>query len=114
MTIFLSIMHKLSETSLYFCEMYDATGRASLTALQKCIVALRQLVYNMITDTIDEYLKLVKTTALECLEYYYLDIIECFGDEFLRHPIVADTQRLVAKAEEREFFGMLWSINCMH
>jgi hypothetical protein len=33
MTLFLSIMHKLSETSPYFCEMYDATGRAGLTAL---------------------------------------------------------------------------------
>jgi hypothetical protein len=33
MTLFLSIMHKLSETSPYFYEMYDATGRADLTAL---------------------------------------------------------------------------------
>jgi hypothetical protein len=33
MTLFLSIMHRVSETSPYFCERYDATGRASLTAL---------------------------------------------------------------------------------
>jgi hypothetical protein len=46
-TLFLRIMHKLSETSPYFCERYDATGRASLTALQKCIAALRQLAYGM-------------------------------------------------------------------
>jgi hypothetical protein len=32
-TLFLSIMHKLSETFLYFCERYDATGRAGLTVL---------------------------------------------------------------------------------
>jgi hypothetical protein len=69
-TLFLSIMHKLSETSLYFYERYDATGRAGLTALQKCTAALRQLTYGMTTYTIDEYLKLRKTTALECLEYY--------------------------------------------
>jgi hypothetical protein len=114
MTLFLSIMHKLSGTSPYFCEMYDVTDRAGLTALQKCIATLRQLAYDMIADTIDAYLKLGKTTALECLEYYYSNIIECFGNEFLRRPIVADTQRLVAKAEEREFSGMLWSIDCMH
>jgi hypothetical protein len=61
----------------------------------------------MTTDTIDEYMKLGKTTILECLEYYCSDIIECFGDEFLRHLTVADTQCLLAKAEERGFPGML-------
>jgi hypothetical protein len=32
-TLFLSIMHKLSETSPYFYEMYDATGCAGLAVL---------------------------------------------------------------------------------
>jgi hypothetical protein len=63
---------------------------------------------------VNEYLKLGKITVLECLEYYYSGIIECFGDEFLRRPTVADTQRLLAKAEEHEFLGMLGSIYCMH
>jgi hypothetical protein len=57
-------MHKLSETSPYFCKRYDATGRASLTVLQKYTAALRQLAYDMTADTIDEYLKLGKTTVL--------------------------------------------------
>jgi hypothetical protein len=68
----------------------------------------------MTADTIDEYLKLVKTTVLECLEYYCSDIIKCFGDELLRRPTVADTQRLLAKAEEREFSDVLESIDCMY
>jgi hypothetical protein len=33
MILFLSIMHKLSEISPYFCERYDVTGRADLTVL---------------------------------------------------------------------------------
>jgi hypothetical protein len=61
-----------------------------------------------------EYLRLGKTTALECLEYYCLGIIDCFWDEFLHRPTVADTQRLLAKTEERGFLGMLGSIDCMH
>jgi hypothetical protein len=52
---------------------------------------MTQLAYGMSANTIDEYLKLGKTTTLECLEYYCSGIIECFGDEFLRHPTVADT-----------------------
>jgi hypothetical protein len=113
-TLFLSIMHKLSEISPYFCERYDATGRADLTVLQKCTITVHQLVYGLAADTIDEYLKLGKTTVLECLEYYCLGIIEYFGDEFLHHPTVADTQRLLVKVEERGFPDMLGSIDCMH
>jgi hypothetical protein len=113
MTLFLSIIHKLSETSPYFSEMYDAIGCVGLTPLQKCTDVVRQLAYDMAADTIDEYLKLGKSTALECLEYYCSDIIECFGAEFLRRSTVADTQRLLAKAKEHEFLDMLGRIDCM-
>jgi hypothetical protein len=68
----------------------------------------------MIVDTKNEYLKLGKTTALECLEYYCSGIIERFRDEFIRRPTVTDTHHLLAKAEERRFSGMLESIDCMH
>jgi hypothetical protein len=68
----------------------------------------------MTTDTIDEYLKLGKSTALECLEYYYSGTIKCFGDKFLSHPTITDTQRLLAKVEERGFLAMLGSIDYMH
>jgi hypothetical protein len=107
-------MHKSSETSPYFSEMYDVTGRIGLTVLQKCTTTVRQLAYDMIVDTIDEYPKLEKSTALECLEYYCAGIIECFGAEFLYRPTVTDTQDLLAKLEEHGFPSMLGSIDCMH
>jgi hypothetical protein len=74
-TLFLNIIHKLSETSSYFSERYDATNHVGLIALQKYTAALRQLAYAMTTDTIDVYLKLGKTTDIECLEYYCASII---------------------------------------
>jgi hypothetical protein len=107
-------MHKLSETSPYLTERHDATGHIGLTPLQKCTTALRQLAYVMVADTIDEYLKLGKSTVLECLEYHCAGIIECYRAEFLCRPTIADTQRLLAKAEKRGFPGMLGSIDCMH
>jgi hypothetical protein len=97
MTLFLSIMQNLSETSIYFSEMYDATSRVGLTMLQKCTVVVRQLAYDMTADTIDEYLKLGKSITLECLEYYCSSIIEYFRVEFLHHSTVTDTQRLLVK-----------------
>jgi hypothetical protein len=57
----------------------------------------------MTAHTIYEYLKLGKSMTLECLEYYCADLIECYKAKLLRRPIFADTQRLLEKAEEREF-----------
>jgi hypothetical protein len=68
----------------------------------------------MAVDMIEGYLKLEKSITLECLEYYCSDIIEYFGNEFLRRPTVAHTHHLLAKAEECEFFGMLGSIDYMY
>jgi hypothetical protein len=65
MTLFLINIHKLNETSPYFNERYDATGRVGLTALQKCTAIVHQLAYDMVVNTIDEYLKLEKSTVLE-------------------------------------------------
>jgi hypothetical protein len=82
--------------------------------LQKCTAVVHQLAYGMDTYTIYEYLKLGKSIALQCLEYYCLGINKCFGAEFLRRPTIADTQRLLAKVEEHGFPDMLWSINYMY
>jgi hypothetical protein len=75
---------------------------------------VHQLAYGMTAHTIDEYLKLGKSAALECLEYYCLCIFECFGAELLHRPTVTDTQCLLVKTEECRFFGMLESIDCMY
>jgi hypothetical protein len=53
-----SYIHKLSKISLYFSEICDTIGRVCSIALQKCIAAIRQLAYDMVIDTIDEFLKL--------------------------------------------------------
>jgi hypothetical protein len=94
-------MNKLSETtSPYFTERYDANGRIGFTPLQKCADVLRQLAYGTTADTMDEYMKLGKTTALKCLEYYCVDIVHCYRAEFLHRPTVVDTQRLLACVHE--------------
>ena len=112
--LFLSIMLRLGEYSPYFTQREDALGRLGLSPLQKCTAALRLLAYGSAADSIDEYLKLARSTALECLEKFCEGIIHCYEEEFCRRPNVADIQRLLAKAEERGFPGMLGSIDCMH
>jgi hypothetical protein len=67
----------------------------------------------MTAGMIDEHWKLVKSIALECIEYYCMSIVQCYGAELLRRLTVPDTQRLLAKTEECGFPGMLGSIDCM-
>ena len=78
-SLFLRITERLGEYSSYFTERVDATGRRGLSPLQKCTAALRLLAYGIAADSIDEYLKLGKSTALECLENFCEGIIECYG-----------------------------------
>jgi hypothetical protein len=59
--LFLTIMRKLSESSLYFTKRHDATDHIGLTPLQKCIAALHQLAYDLTADIIYEYMKLGKS-----------------------------------------------------
>jgi hypothetical protein len=67
-SIFLSIMLILDEYSPYFTQREDVLGRLDLSPLQKCTVAMRLLAYGSAADSIYEYLKLARSTALEYLK----------------------------------------------
>nr|XP_051221993.1 uncharacterized protein LOC127340263 [Lolium perenne] len=53
-SLFLSIVDRLGEYSLYFTQRVDALNRAGFSPLQKCTAALRLLAYRAAADTIDE------------------------------------------------------------
>ncbi|XP_018470894.1 uncharacterized protein LOC108842468 [Raphanus sativus] len=112
--LFLRIVHRLSTEVEYFRLTEDALGRSSLTPLQKCTAAIRQLAYGSASDAVDEYVRLAETTAQHCLHNFTAGIIDLFGDQYLRRPTPEDLQRLLLKGEERGFPGMIGSIDCMH
>ncbi|XP_071680058.1 protein ALP1-like [Lolium perenne] len=113
-SLFLRIVDRLGEYSPYFTQRNDALNRAGFSPLQKCTAALRLLAYGAAADTIDEWLKLARQTSSDCLDILCEGIIDCYGEMFCHRLTVEDTQRLLAKAEERGFPGMLGSIDCMH
>ncbi|XP_033131883.1 uncharacterized protein LOC103829883 [Brassica rapa] len=110
--LFLRLVHGLEEYFPFFQQRRDATGRWSLTALQKCTAAIRLLAYGNAADTVDEYLRLAETTALSCLHNFTDGIIQLFGNEYLRRPTPEDLQRLLDIGEKRGFPGMVGSIDC--
>jgi len=62
----------------------------------------------------DEYIRIVKYTVIQCLEAFVKGVNEIFRDEYLRRPNNKDINRLLQIWEAYGFLGMLGFINCMH
>jgi hypothetical protein len=112
--LFLHIVNSLGQWSPYFTYRTDCAGRVGLSPLQKCTAAMRMLAYGTPADALDEYLKIGKCTALECLDKFARGVIEVFGGEYLRRPTREDLERILQVNESCGFPGMLESIDCMH
>ncbi|XP_056865852.1 uncharacterized protein LOC130511938 [Raphanus sativus] len=113
-TLFLRIVHSLSQEFEYFQQTQDAAGRSSLSPLQKCTAAIRQMAYGVGADIVDEYVRLAETTARNCLFQFTAGIIHLFGGQYLRDPTPEDLEKLLYIGEQRGFPGMIGSIDCMH
>ncbi|XP_047961970.1 protein ALP1-like [Salvia hispanica] len=113
--VFLRIVNAVVAHDAYFMQTFDAVGRQSISTLQKCTSALRQLAYGTAADMFDEYLHVSEHTGRACLAKFCRAVIEAFKDTYLRKPTSDDVRRLVRMHEERHGFpGMLGSIDCMH
>jgi hypothetical protein len=112
--LFLRIVQAVENVDPYFNFRYDAVGRAGLTALQKCVAAVRILAYGLPTDTVDENVRIGESTAREALNYFCVAVINIFGQQYLRAPTLDDIARILALNEQRGWHGMLGSIDCMH
>ncbi|XP_048596266.1 uncharacterized protein LOC111208974 [Brassica napus] len=110
-SLFLRIVQRLETNIPYFQQGTDCTGRSSLTPLQKCTAAIRQLAYGGAADSLDEYVRLAETTARKSLHKFTAGIISLFGDEYLRQPTQEDLQRLLYIGDQRGFPGMIGSID---
>ena len=112
--LFLRIVNALGQWSPYFTYRADCSGRIGLSPLQKCTAAMRMLAYGTPADALDEYLKIGKSTALECMDKFARGVIAVFDGEYLRRPTREDIEHLLQVNESRGFPGMLGSIDCMH
>ncbi|XP_071694966.1 uncharacterized protein [Rutidosis leptorrhynchoides] len=94
-------------------ERPDATGRQSLTILQKCTAAIRQMAYGTTPDLHDEYIKIGEKTAALCLDNFYRCVFHLFSRHYLRKPRAEDIARLYnLHAQKHGLPGMLGSIDC--
>jgi len=112
--LFLRIVNSLGQWFSDFTCRPDCAGRVGLSPLQKCTAAMHMLAYGTPADALDEYLKIGKCTALECLDKFARGVIEVFGGEYLRRPTREDLEHILQVNESRGLPRMLGSIDCMH
>ena len=82
--IFQRVQQALEAHEPYFTQHTDCTGRRGLSSYQKITAALRMLASGSAADSIDEYVRLGESTALECLERFCEGFMACFGTEYFR------------------------------
>ncbi|GJU00256.1 putative nuclease HARBI1 [Tanacetum coccineum] len=112
--LFVCIVDAVTANNAYFQQRRDATGRQSLSSLQKCTGAMRVLAYGISFDAVDEYLRVSGALTRKSLMSFVQGVISCFGDEYLRRPNEDDLARLLNIGEQRGFPGMIGSIDRMH
>lgn len=72
--VFLLIVEALCQYDEYFRIWVDATGRSSLSPLQKC----RMLANETSADSVDDSLRICETTTLKCVDKFTRDVTSVF------------------------------------
>ena len=72
------------------------------------------LAYGLPADATDEYIKISESTAIESVKRFYHVIMKIFAKQYLRKLIANDVARLLYVGKQRNFPGMLGSLDCMH
>ncbi|XP_020247966.1 uncharacterized protein LOC109825526 [Asparagus officinalis] len=112
--LFLRIHDAVVEHDKYFVQKRNGAGQLGLSSLQKITAAMRMLAYGASADSVDDYVRIGKSTSLESVKRFVRSIINIFGEEYLRAPTNEDVARLLEEGSQRGFPGMLGSIDCMH
>ncbi|XP_004971782.1 uncharacterized protein LOC101758964 [Setaria italica] len=112
--LFKHIKEVVKNQDNYFKKKYDATGKAGLSSLQKCVAAMRILAYGVPADAVDEYVRIGESTAQKALHHFCRAVIDVFGEYYLQAPNAANVARLLQEGEDRGFLRMLGNIDCMH
>ncbi|XP_070677880.1 uncharacterized protein [Malus domestica] len=104
----------VQQVNPYFRQKRNRAGRPSFSPHQKVTVALRMMAYGSPTDSIDETHGMSESTCLDILQEFCDTIVQLYKDEYLREPNQENLNRLLRKAEDRGFPGMILSLDCMH
>ncbi|XP_068318803.1 putative pentatricopeptide repeat-containing protein At1g10330 [Pyrus communis] len=107
--VFECLLHDVQQVNPYFPQKLDRASCPSFSPHQKVTVALRMMAYGSPADLMDKTHGMSKSTCLDTIQQL-CDTI----DEYLGGPNQEDLNRLLCKAEDCGFPGMIGSLDCMH
>jgi hypothetical protein len=86
--MFLRIVEALVQHDEYFRMRVDASGRSSLSPLQKCTTVIRMLAYGLSADSMDDYIRfssyaIVKDQTADYLPFTFVPIHCCIRFYFI-------------------------------
>jgi hypothetical protein len=81
--VFLRIVDAVQRVDPYFIQRPDCTGLMGISALQKCVAAIRILAYGLPANAVDEYVRIGPSTAQEALKHFCRAVIDAFGGYYL-------------------------------
>jgi Plant transposon protein len=90
----------------------DVTGRLGAASLQKVVAALRQISLGICADSVDEYCRVIETTALVCLKEFSKSVVCVFGPLHLREPTSEDISRVEQQFNAVGFPGCIGCLDC--
>ncbi|XP_030946014.1 uncharacterized protein LOC115970534 [Quercus lobata] len=102
-SLFLRIIFKVEAHEPYFIQKRNAAKKLSLSPLQKMTTALRILAYGIVADSMDEYVRIAKSTAITSMKKFVAAMIVILSEEYLRSPNNEDIVRLLAHGQNRGF-----------
>ncbi|XP_020249037.1 uncharacterized protein LOC109826414 [Asparagus officinalis] len=99
-SLFLRIHDAVVEHDKYFVQKRNGAGQLGLSSLQKITAAMRMLAYGASTDSVDDYVRIGKSTSLESVKRFVRSIINIFEEEYLRAPTNEDVARLLEEGSQ--------------
>ncbi|XP_070679362.1 uncharacterized protein [Malus domestica] len=98
----------------YFRQKLDRAGPPDLSPHQKVIIALRMMAHASPAYAMDDMYGISKSTCLDTLAEFCDTVVHLYKEEYLCEPNQEDLDRLLRKAEDHSFSGMIGSLDCMH
>ena len=93
--LFLHIVDALESHFEYFELRHDTLGRRGLSSLTKHTATMWMLAYGILVDYVAQYLKIIESTAMECMKNFSAGIIQVFKKEYLSRPTQVDVDNLL-------------------
>src|SRR5881394_1097155 len=93
--VFLRIVNAVEEIEPWFKQRANCTGKVGLSAIQKCVAAIRILAYSIPADAVDEYVRIGDSTANLAVQMFCRAVIFAFEGVYLRAPNTVDVARLL-------------------